>query len=246
MIVNARDQYIGLSLISYGEYAQHEVDFLLQLINSETVVVDIGANIGGMTLPFASKAKYVYAFEPNPKLYNMLCGNIAINNINNVIAYNIGIADFAGKMSFQELPEHNNGAHSLLPEQHNGHNAIIVSDQVPSCHLLKIDVEGMELQVLKGCTNMIQTCKPAIFIENDRRDKAASLVEYLIINLDYDCYWVPLKLYSEQNFASNPVNIYSDVGCINMICVPKGAYDFSTIGLSKVSVDSPIHAGVIQ
>ena len=245
-IINPKDFYIGHALKTYGEYDQSVIDFLLQLINNETIVVDIGANIGAMTLPFASKAKKVYVMEPHPTLYNMLCGNIALNDLKNVIAYNVGISNKAGYMSYQDLPENNNGSHSLIAENHNGSNRIIVSDQVPACHLLKIDVEGHELNVLQGATNMIQIARPTIFIENDRRDKAKALVEYLITTLKYDCYWVCFQLFNENNYNQLKDNIYGNTGTINMICVPTGAFDFTTIGLEQVQIDNPIHQGTIQ
>jgi FkbM family methyltransferase len=244
MIVNEADSYIGAALLKYGEYAQGELDFLLQLITPDSVVVDIGANIGAMTVAFASKAKTVFAFEPHPRLFYTLAGNLALNEITNVIPYNIGISDHAGRMSFQDLPASNNGAHSLTTD--TGKNSIIVSDQVPACSLLKIDVEGMELQVLKGCTNMIQSCHPVIFIENDRRDKAEALVSYLINDLKYDMYWVALKLYNEDNYNQVHENVYGDTGCINMIGIYRDMFDFTSIGLKKVELEEPVHEGTIQ
>jgi hypothetical protein len=90
------------------------------------------------------------------------------------------------------------------------------------CHFMKIDVEGMEEDVLRGSEAMIRECKPVMYIENDRQDKAESLVAF-IKELGYDPYWHCTKLYNPNNYFKNPNNFYEDMASLNMLCVPRGS-----------------------
>src|SRR3990172_11998176 len=81
-----KDVYIGRSLEQYGEYSYHEIEFLKSLVNAGDVVIDVGANIGALTIPLAQKvgpSGYLVAFEPQQYIYYILCGNVAVNNILN-------------------------------------------------------------------------------------------------------------------------------------------------------------------
>jgi hypothetical protein len=104
MIYNANDRFIGRALDKYGEISPDEVRFLRQLIGPGMTVVEVGANIGILTVPFAKLVQpggMVIAFEPQRIIYQMLCGNIAINAIENVIAYNMAVGRRSGSITFR-------------------------------------------------------------------------------------------------------------------------------------------------
>ena len=63
----ADDYYIGASLKLYGEYSELEIALLRRIIKPDWVVIDVGANIGALTVAFAEMAEEVYAFEPQPE-----------------------------------------------------------------------------------------------------------------------------------------------------------------------------------
>jgi hypothetical protein len=84
MIYNINDRYIGRALDKYGEISHDEVLFLQQLIRPGMTVLDLGANIGLLTVPVARLVHpggKVIAFEPQRIVYQMLCGNLALNAI---------------------------------------------------------------------------------------------------------------------------------------------------------------------
>lgn len=87
------DSFIGTSITQYGENDYLEYEFLKQYIHSDDVILDIGAHVGTMTLPFARHVNQgrVYAFEAQPMLYYALCGNVAVNNLYNVSPMNCAI-----------------------------------------------------------------------------------------------------------------------------------------------------------
>jgi len=90
------------------------------------------------------------------------------------------------------------------------------------CDLLKVDVEGMENQVLRGAVATIERLKPMLYVENDRKDQSAALIRY-IDSLGYTMYWDKPRLYNPQNFLNNPENVFLITGSVNMLCVHRSA-----------------------
>ena len=86
--------------------------------------------------------------------------------------------------------------------------------------LLKIDVEGMEIDVIKGAKELIKKFRPIIYIENDRQEHSKNLIE-LIWSLDYKIYWHLPRLYNENNFFNEKDNIFGNIVSVNMLCIHK-------------------------
>jgi tRNA A58 N-methylase Trm61 len=85
--------FIGRALDKYGEISRGEIIFLRQLIRPGMTLVEVGANIGVLTVPFARLVAHggtVIAFEPQRIVFHMLCGNLALNALYNVLAHNNG------------------------------------------------------------------------------------------------------------------------------------------------------------
>ncbi len=80
-------------------------------------------------------------------------------------------------------------------------------DRVPdlACGLLTIDVEGMELDVLRGAEQLIAKCRPVIFFEADRELKKRDLFAWLR-DRQYDLYWWRTPLFNPANFKQNAVD----------------------------------------
>jgi len=148
------------------------------------VVLDIGANLGAFCLPLAKKFPNIKfnAYEVQRIVYYQLCGNIIINGLDNVYAYEYGISDKEEEL-YLELPDYNKegniGAFSLDSNtrendyeiQSHGEKEYIITTTLDTLNikdikLIKIDVEGMELSVLRGALKtLIKNEYPPIFFE---------------------------------------------------------------------------------
>lgn len=136
-----------------------------QYIKPGNTVVDVGACIGDTTICYAratagSQWARVIAFEPNPIAFECLKRNMA--GFKHVQCINAGLSDQAGEMEMDAAP--NIGASYLRP---GSGIKIIALDSLalPFLNFLKIDVEGLEVQALRGATHTIRRCRPVMWIE---------------------------------------------------------------------------------
>ncbi len=141
---------------------------LINVASEGNLILDIGANLGSYWIPLAQKfpQKRFVAFEPQRTIYYQLCGNVFLNGTNNIAALNFALG---AKNSVIEtaLPgyenDHNIGAFSLRGDIHaklrgspnQGTTESIEIKRLDSLDyhdivLIKIDVEGAELDVLQG------------------------------------------------------------------------------------------------
>lgn len=221
LIVSPYDKYLGKSLLEYGEFSQEEVDLFSKFVTKDFIVCDVGANIGAHTLAFSRMAKQVFAFEPVPFNFNALAGMIALNDLSNVQAFQMGISDENGLMSYPDLDihqENNFGAASL--GDFNGERAVQTQPLSIPCDFLKIDVEGMEVRVLRGAKDVIRMSRPVIYLEADR-GKNFEEISRILDEYDYAFTWHTPPLYNPENFFGNKNNVFEDLRSFNLLCIPK-------------------------
>ncbi len=99
MMYLARDQYMGRSLDLYGESSELEFELFGQFLKPGMVVVDAGAHIGTHTIYFAhtvGPAGCVISFEPQRFIHQILCANVALNALMNVITFHAALGDKPG------------------------------------------------------------------------------------------------------------------------------------------------------
>jgi FkbM family methyltransferase len=234
VVVPTNDKFVGRSLIEYGEFSEGEARLFKKLITPEMVVTDVGANFGTHTLLFSKLCRQVYAFEPQKCVFEALCETMKLNDVKNVMAINAPVGT-GSKVKYQDLNTdlsvNNYGSFSFVGVK-EGKSMQTVQLTAP-CDFLKIDVEGMEIDVLRGAESMIKACMPILYVENDRRAKADMLIQY-INYLGYDCYWDTPSLFNEDNFFGKKENIFPDTISINMLCVKKntdmGNYQKAIVG----------------
>src|SRR5262245_16203407 len=184
MLFFANDIYLGRSLDLYGEFSEGEIRLFDQIVRPGMTIVDAGANIGSHTIYFAKKTGAtgrVFAIEPQRILYHLLCGNIALNLHHNVTAIHFGLGSTATRLPVPQIDYARGGNFGGLPlGKWNGEEVPVVpldSYRLGSCHLIKIDVEGMEREVLEGARATLAQHRPFLYVENDRAEKSRELID---------------------------------------------------------------------
>lgn len=226
MAYNINDTYVGRSLDFYGEYSRGETMLFAQIALPGSVAVDVGANIGALTLPLAriiGSGGTVIAMEPQRAVYQLLCANLALNEIGNVRAIHTAAGRTPGR-TFVPIPDQakpgNFGAVELTDKGGEPIGVMSIDSlQLPACHFIKIDVEGQEQSVIAGAAETIARFRPVLYVENDRREKSADLIRQ-IRDLDYVSYWHLPPLYRPDNFYGNPTNVFPGILSLNMLCLP--------------------------
>lgn len=170
----------GLSsiLATSGFYEPHELMVLKRLLQPGDTFIDCGANIGFYTLYAASlvgTSGRVLAFEPSAREMQRLHENIALNTLPQIECFSCALSDHEGSAQFS-IAE---GAGENTLAQTFGYTDTQLTQRVtvelrtldnitanyPSIKLIKIDVEGAELHVLKGTQEILKRARPAILFE---------------------------------------------------------------------------------
>lgn len=230
-IANCQDVYLGNSLIRYGESGALEWELLKGLIEPGSTVVEVGANIGTHTVSIAravGDGGRVIAVEPQRVIFQYLCANISLNGFMNVETYHCGCGSEAATLivpaiDYSAERNQNFGGVSL---QKNGLGESVeirrLDDLVGDTRLvrlIKIDVEGMEADVLRGAMATIRASRPILYVENDRIEKSEELIR-LIMDLGYRLFWHIPPLFNPDNYFSEKENVYGNVASYNMVCFP--------------------------
>lgn len=243
-VYNRHDHYVGQALAAYGEYAEYEVQLFTRLMATRpgTDIIEVGANMGSQTVPLARLARRLYAFEPQPEIFQLLCGNLALNHCDNARAFPVGASDSTGMMHVPPVHydrEGNFGGVSLNDEQLGTPVFVVTLDTYLAAlapdrrvGLMKVDVEGMERAVLAGSAGILTNDRPFLYVENDRVDASPALIAWMR-EQGYRLYWHCPLLYNPANFFQNREDRYPGIAAINILGVPN-EIEFDTSGMSAV------------
>jgi len=179
---------LGLSYLLNGEFEQAEIEFLRSKAKPGSCAVDVGANVGLFTLALASAVHpgMVLAFEPVPANAERLKANLSMNQSKNVEVYQTALGDRDGVGSIFVTDD---AAYTSMQQSavaRRSHSSIRVPiaklDRVwqeagrPEVSVMKIDVEGSELSVLKGATEVLERCRPVVMIEANTAADLTALI----------------------------------------------------------------------
>jgi FkbM family methyltransferase len=219
----AKDEYVGKSLYHYGEYNPDETEMIISLAYKNRLCLDVGANIGVISQALETSGYKVIAFEPQPEVYKVLQMNFGGE------AHNVAVGSAEGTAEMPKLhysEKGNFGGISLNTKSPYGSYKVVVvtlDDMIASSEdvgFIKIDVEGYELEVLKGAVDTIRRCRPVLYIEDDRVSKSVSLRKY-ITELGYTIEEHKPTLYREENFFDKKTNVWDKLyASHNLICRP--------------------------
>lgn len=236
------DFIIGKSLELYGEWGEHELECLSSYLREGDTVIDVGANIGTHAVYFAKrvgKRGVVHAFEPQRRTFHLLNMNAALNACGNLITHQEAIGDRSGTISVPNIDYHemaNIGAVTLVNGGEDTVPIRTIDDlQLEHVSLIKVDVEGMEREVILGAVDTIRRCQPILFVENNIEERSFNLLESLS-GFGYRLYWHLSPYFNERNFFGNKFNFLEQVGRpeINILALPT-TIDASNVNLEPVT-----------
>ena len=202
----------GFQLLNQASYDPKEVALLLKVLDLRrqyygdgVVAVDCGANLGVHTIEWAKHMTgwgVVVAFEAQERIYYALAGNVAINNCFNARVINAAVTSRSGTMKIPKPDYFTNSSFGSLELKKRDKTefigqAIDYSEQgmvnvqavnldsfnFSRLDLIKIDVEGMELEVLAGAAKYIADKRPIILVEALKTD--AQALRVWLENLGY-------------------------------------------------------------
>lgn len=147
-----------------GTHPQEEmIELLSAFITKESIVVDVGAHIGTIAVPLAAQARKVIAYEPDIGSFNLLRENARLNGAS-LDLRNKGLGSASARATIMCVHPGNAGSNTLMTG--DGPITIAALDtEVSQAHLIKLDVEGMEYEVLQGATLLIRGSRPTVCFE---------------------------------------------------------------------------------
>ena len=169
------DSYLDWAVYYFGFYAREEMRLFRDVLETMkgAVMLDVGGNCGHHALFCSKYADKVYTFEPLHKFSRQIEEKVSVNRIKNIIIQKYGLGEQDAEVLF--YPPHDNHAGLgsfvvktdaspvFLPVRKG--DEFVRCENIPNVGLIKIDVEGFEVPVLKGLKQTILTHRPVIFVE---------------------------------------------------------------------------------
>lgn len=169
---------------AYFDFADPGDEVLFHVIKDGHTVLDIGANIGVYAMRFARAAPNgrVVSFEPHPASFERLQEHVRSNALQNVTVLPFGIGSKESMHRLYQVLESNSGMNRILPDAPEQielpYEEVLVKPlgkAIEGLHLsridlIKIDVEGFEMEVLEGSAEVIEKFRPILFIELDDKN----------------------------------------------------------------------------
>ena len=166
LYADSRDTGITPFLLQWGFYEKYETELFKKLVKKRMIVADVGANIGYYTLlasRLVGEEGKVFAFEPDPHNFDLLCKNVKLNECKNVVPVKKAVFSKSGQTKLF-LDKKNLGGHSL--SEANVDKVDFLITNVTSLDdyfknigykidMIKMDVQGAEMGILGGMTNII-------------------------------------------------------------------------------------------
>lgn len=195
-LVPPNDEGVGKCLLEEGEFARVELSLILAACDGD--LLDIGANIGAICLPFASRRPdaRVVAIESHPEIFQTLVKNVEANQLRNVDVVHAAAGEYRAhiEVPVPSIARHANvGAGSIYDTGFATTRVpmLPIDDLAPpKTRLVKIDVEGFEPRVLEGAQKLLTEIRPCWLVEISRhRPEASAQVRNKLAAAGYNLYW---------------------------------------------------------
>ncbi|QEC68027.1 FkbM family methyltransferase [Panacibacter ginsenosidivorans] len=214
---------------AYWGIKEIERDALYKLAENAKTVIDIGTNNGWVLMNIASIIKkndgFIYGFEPFPDTYKRCIDNIKRSKLENTQVFNFGCGESESSFYMSVVLDSNSGQNRIVDGKESNEKLVQVNvttldkklESLESIDLIKIDVEGFELHVLKGAGNLLKKHRPVIFIEINEpllRENNTSPYEVLsFLKNNYQYSFVNAANKQPVDITKNYKNSQLDVIC---------------------------------
>lgn len=204
----------------FYKYEKDVEKVIRDILGKGDVFIDIGANVGYFSViasRIVGENGKVHSLEAIPKLCGLLSESIAINNIRNIKVLNNAAYSENRKIMFHSMK---NSAFSYISKDNTSDNPIEVDaitldsliDKIGKVDVMKIDVEGAEMDVLLGGEKLIRRYKPKIVMEVldwslQRFNYSSKDVLSFLRDIGYKAYDLKRNLIKSDRITSNYVNI---------------------------------------
>lgn len=220
IILSNRENYATLAY-TCGLYDFEEMKFLIDYLRPGDIFGDFGANVGVYTALAGSLKAIVLAAEPVPDTFTRLQENFRLNSVKGQ-AIRCGLSDFRGKLGFTSTLGGMNRVATSVDTETTEVNVLTVDELVAETNLqpkvVKIDVEGFELPLLRGSTRLLPNLA-AIIIELNGSGKKYGYsdddVHKFLISSSFSCFdylpgtrkLQPRNEYQQSKFNSLYINL---------------------------------------
>jgi len=233
----------GVNYYYFGFYEKGTMHIINKCLQKGDIFVDAGSSVGQMSL-LASKivgsTGRVLAFEPHTGRYSDLLNSIVKNNCKNITAFNVGLGMKNGEIRLYK----DRCSPSMVKKKDDEPfeivkimtlDTVLTNEGIHNVHMIKIDVEGFELAVLKGANHLFKSLNaPIICIEYSnlhplKNEKILDTYNYILSINNYKIY----KLKKVKEYPSRLIKItnIADLPCHdNLFC-------FLPTHLNKLSTD---------
>jgi FkbM family methyltransferase len=186
-------EVIGFLTLVQGSFEAAEVETLMEAARPGTVAVDIGANVGIFTIPLGravGREGAVWAFEPLPENLDRLRENVIESESSNVRLFGVAASDTDEALSFHVAGDSAYGStREVFSGWGTGRSLTVPgvcldtawrAHGMPFVSVIKIDVEGAELAVLRGSQDVIRHCRPVLLLEAANANELVEIEKYLL------------------------------------------------------------------
>lgn len=193
-------------LILKGDFEKQELNFIHTLLQKDDYFLDIGANIGIFSVLASEKCKNVFSFEPTPQTFDRLKENMELNHFPSTKLFRLALSTEKGDTEFN-ISEDGMDAWNNISSSEDNPGFVKVKVQTETLDnlgnelnlpenakvIIKMDVEGWELNVMKGAQNFFEKYSPLMMIEfNDenflRNDYCGKDLVLYLKSLGFDFY----------------------------------------------------------
>jgi FkbM family methyltransferase len=166
---------VAFGLAVDGVYETEILSLLKEQVPAGGVLVDVGANIGAISVPLAKhvgSAGRVLAIEASPDVFPYLVRNVALNGLTNVTCVEAAVVERPGDVPFFAPPAEHFGMGSLAPQFYVSPvtvrgltlDQLLAEANISTVDVLKIDVEGAERGVLQGAEGLLRGPQPPLVV----------------------------------------------------------------------------------